>query len=314
MTDFLFSIVIPTYNRGHLIGETLDSLISQSYTNWECIVVDDGSTDYTNELMEFYCENDSRIKFYSRPADHSKGPNGCRNFGFKKSRGNWVKFFDSDDVLVSEALKQHLEKLPEHDVIITKVRYIDEKGESLKLEHQYLPDKNIIEEYFVGRISYYTFGPLWNRNFLERQSHLFDERISNLDDWDFNLRMLYQEPRISYIHEPLILYRLHHNSLSQEINKLNYEEIKSEFYARKKHFQILRKHPHIDISALREFDKNKCKNKLKRALIVDHQKKFQLYLMLCRRQFELLKFKEFFSTTLGFFSFSFFGKGEKLFK
>ena len=76
----LVSIIIPTYNRAHLIAETLDSIIAQTYTNWECIVVDDGSTDPTDELMETYCKKDSRFQYYHRPKNRPKGANACRNY------------------------------------------------------------------------------------------------------------------------------------------------------------------------------------------------------------------------------------------
>jgi len=277
-------------------------------------VVDDGSSDYTSELLEFYSKRDSRITYYIRPKSHLKGPNGCRNFGFKKSKGNWIKFFDSDDILIPEALSLHVGKLSEQDVIITKVKYIDEEGKPINLEHHYLPVKNLVEDYFVGRITYYTSGPLWNRSFLQRQPCLFDERIRNFDDWDFNLRMLYEEPRITYIHEPLILYRLHENSLSQEIKKLNYKEIRSEFHARKKHLNILKKNSKVNYLFLKEYDKNMCKKKLKKALVVKHKEKLGLYIMLSRRQMELFQLREFIITTLGFLSFSLFGKGERFLK
>ncbi len=74
----LVSIIIPTYNRAHLIGETLDSVLAQTYTNWECIVVDDGSTDATDELMAKYCAKDARIRYYHRPDLHLSGGNGAR--------------------------------------------------------------------------------------------------------------------------------------------------------------------------------------------------------------------------------------------
>lgn len=310
----LLTIIIPTYNRAHFLSETLDSIITQTYPNWECIVVDDGSNDYTEELLEFYCEKDSRITFHKRSLKHLPGPNGCRNFGFKKSRGKWIKFFDSDDILVPEALNLHLEKLSENDVIITKVKYIDEEGNKLHFEHRYLPENNIIEDYFIGRLTYYTFGPLWNRNFLQKQPFLFDEKIRNFDDWDFNLRMLYKKPRMAYIHKPLILYRLHEDSLSRELINLNYEEVKSEFYARKKHLNILKKELQVDVLSLRNYDKNRCKAQLKKALILNHKKKFALYRMLSKRQYELFEMKEFIKTTIGYLSYSLFGKGERFFR
>ena len=79
MMNALVSIIIPTFNRAHLLGETLNSVINQTYSNWECIVVDDGSSDYTEQLMEFYIQKDPRIIFVRRPDNRPKGANACRN-------------------------------------------------------------------------------------------------------------------------------------------------------------------------------------------------------------------------------------------
>ena len=68
----LVSIIILTYNRAHLIGETLDSVLAQTYTHWECIVVDDGSTDATDEVLATYVEKDSRFQYHHRPKDRQK--------------------------------------------------------------------------------------------------------------------------------------------------------------------------------------------------------------------------------------------------
>lgn len=95
----LVSIIIPTYNRAHLLGETLNSVMAQTYRNWECIVVDDGSTDHTNELLEFYNKKDSRIQYHHRPKSYPKGANPFRNYGFKLSHGEYVQWFDSDDII-----------------------------------------------------------------------------------------------------------------------------------------------------------------------------------------------------------------------
>ncbi len=105
------SIIIPTYNRAHLIGETLDSVLAQTYTNWECIVVDDGSTDYTEELMEFYCEEDCRFQYHHRPVHKPKGANVCRNYGFELSKGEYVQWLDSDDLLSKNKLMSQIRDL-----------------------------------------------------------------------------------------------------------------------------------------------------------------------------------------------------------
>ena len=75
------SIIIPTYNRAHLICETLDSVIAQTYTDWECIVVDDGSNDTTVEIIAEYCKKDNRFQYYQRPQNRLQGGNAARNFG-----------------------------------------------------------------------------------------------------------------------------------------------------------------------------------------------------------------------------------------
>jgi glycosyltransferase involved in cell wall biosynthesis len=104
----LVSIIIPTYNRAHLIGETLDSVVAQTYENWECIIVDDGSSDTTDEVVGEYVIKDSRFKYHHRPEDHLPGGNGARNYGIIKSDGDYINFLDSDDYLLSTTLEDKL--------------------------------------------------------------------------------------------------------------------------------------------------------------------------------------------------------------
>jgi glycosyltransferase involved in cell wall biosynthesis len=92
----LVSIIIPTYNRAHLISETLDSVLAQTYKNWECIIVDDGSNDNTDEVVSEYVKKNNRFKFYHRPDEHLPGGNGARNYGFKMSKGEYVNWLDDD--------------------------------------------------------------------------------------------------------------------------------------------------------------------------------------------------------------------------
>src|SRR5688572_29060991 len=97
----LISIIIPTYNRALMLEETLDSIIAQTYKNWECIVVDDGSTDATDKLMAEYIDRDSRFQYHHRPKDRLPGGNAARNYGFEISKGNFIQWFDSDDYMMA---------------------------------------------------------------------------------------------------------------------------------------------------------------------------------------------------------------------
>ena len=101
----LISIIIPSYNRANLISDTLDSLINQIYQNWECIIVDDGSTDDTLIVVESYCMKDIRFKLLNRERE-PKGAPTCRNIGLANANGEFLIFLDSDDILFSHALKE----------------------------------------------------------------------------------------------------------------------------------------------------------------------------------------------------------------
>src|SRR5690606_7788857 len=110
MTELpMVSIITPTFNRANLIGETLDSVLAQTYQNWECIVVDDGSTDNTDEILKNYCYKDARFQYHHRPADRLRGGNPARNYGFEKGKGEFVMFLDSDDLFIKTAVKERVE-------------------------------------------------------------------------------------------------------------------------------------------------------------------------------------------------------------
>jgi len=118
----LVSIIIPTYNRAHHISETLDSVLAQTYSNWECIIVDDGSTDNTDEVVQEYLNKDSRFKYHQRPEERPKGANACRNYGFEVSEGKYINWLDSDDLFSENKLEEQLKiiDLENPDIVICK--------------------------------------------------------------------------------------------------------------------------------------------------------------------------------------------------
>ncbi|MFV8342093.1 glycosyltransferase family 2 protein [Flavobacterium sp. XS2P39] len=102
------SVIIPTYNRAHLISETLDSVIMQTYTNWECIIVDDRSSDNTFEVVGNYLKKDSRFQYFERPIERQKGASTCRNLGFEISKGSYIQYLDSDDLISENKLQEQM--------------------------------------------------------------------------------------------------------------------------------------------------------------------------------------------------------------
>lgn len=307
----LVSIIIPTYNRAHLIGETLDSILAQTYIHWECIIVDDGSTDTTDEVVGEYVKSDSRFQYHHRLKYRKKGPNSCRNYGFEVSKGEFVKWFDSDDVMHSKLIEHQIASLKETiDCSVCKVAYYDfEKKITLKENTIYT--NQLIEDYLVGQVTFYVSGPLWRKSFLINQKELFDESLSNLDDWDFNLRMLYCEPKIAFIDIPLIQYRIHKDSLSKEIGKLNFDEIQSEIKAREKHLPILSNNQLVNPTILIVYIKARYQYFLREALVRKDECKWYYLKHLLKYQIQLLDIMGIMKSVFGFMIYSVFNKGYK---
>lgn len=104
MSNNLVSIILPTYNRAEFIGKALDSVLAQTYTKWECIIIDDGSTDNTRELLEAY--GDSRFKYLHQ---ENQGVSGARNTGIAQSKGEILALLDSDDEWMPNKLEFQLD-------------------------------------------------------------------------------------------------------------------------------------------------------------------------------------------------------------
>lgn len=308
----LISIVIPTYNRAQLLVETLDSILAQTYLNWECIIIDDESTDNTEVAIAFYLK-DNRFQYYKKPNNRPKGANACRNYGLEVSKGKWVKWFDSDDVMLPDLLENQYNAIDNEDVSVCRILKYNFVTSNALASNQ-IQSQNLIEDYLTNKIAFYVSGPLWKRTFLEKQKFLFDETISNLDDWDFNLRMLYASPRIVFVDEALILYRIHKDSLSHEVGKLNREEIKSEFKAREKHIELLNHNKLVDSSILKIYMIIRYRFMLREALVAANDIKYYLLQKLLKMQLDVLNIKGICKTIFGFILFSIFNKGYKFLK
>jgi glycosyltransferase involved in cell wall biosynthesis len=129
----LVTVVIASHNYAHFIGQTLDSVLAQTYPEWECIVVDDGSTDNTREVVRTYTEADQRIHYFWQ---ENQGLSAARNTGITKSSGEHFQFLDADDLIEPGKLEcqvQILEQHPEIDIVYGDVRYM-----AAELSHQRL--------------------------------------------------------------------------------------------------------------------------------------------------------------------------------
>jgi glycosyltransferase involved in cell wall biosynthesis len=199
MEKSLISIIIPSYNRAHLISETLDSIIVQTYTNWECIIVDDGSKDNTKEILSEYCKRDNRFQYHQRPKNRIKGGSAARNYGFALSKGEYINWFDSDDIMLPNFLKEKIKIFnieSDLDVVFSYGAYFEKNEKELKVSKPKLESLTILD-YVKNNFYLITHGPLWKREFLNDKI-LFDENRLKLQDTEFHFRMLLKQPKVKF--------------------------------------------------------------------------------------------------------------------
>ncbi|MGV6845008.1 MAG: glycosyltransferase family 2 protein [Lutibacter sp.] len=225
----LISIIIPVFNREKLIEETLNSVIKQSYKNWECLLVDDNSTDKSVNIIEKYSKIDSRFMLLKRPKNRVKGANACRNYGFEKSEGEFIQWFDSDDIMHKDMLKIKLNKLIQNNVDFVVSEGLEFQNSINNIVHKWdlITSENPLIDHITGKINFHTNGPLFKRKFLQNKM-LFNETLQRKQEWEFYSRLLIGNTNYSPINKPLYYFRNHDKSING-INDKNtlYSRIKS---------------------------------------------------------------------------------------
>ena len=121
MVETLVSIITPCYNGSDYIAETIESVMAQSYSNWEMIVVDDGSKDSTASIVQNYVEKDARIKLIRQK---NKGSAAARNNGIKSAKGRYIALLDSDDVWMPEFLEKQIAFMKEKNAVCVYCSYV----------------------------------------------------------------------------------------------------------------------------------------------------------------------------------------------
>ena len=187
--EFLISVVIPIYNVGHYLGRTLESVRTQSYNSWECIMVDDGSTDESANVCKRYLELDYRFVYIKKS---NGGVSSARNRGIRESKGLWLLFLDGDDILLPDALSTLSEGTNSGtiNVVVGNFETVTLNGVIKRTNIKY-------SHIYKDPIKY-----LWYRDFYSRPGNTlikknvfnlingYDESLSYNEDYEFTIRLL----------------------------------------------------------------------------------------------------------------------------
>lgn len=219
MLDKLVSVIIPTYNRQETIFAAINSVLEQSYSNLELLIVDDGSTDNTINIISSI--NDSRIKVYKQ--DKNRGANYCRNYGISKAAGEYIAFNDSDDIWHTDKLEKCIKKLENSDIDIVFSSFL----RIYKNNKDISPEYNL-NDFFDKYEKLLLLGNCMSTQTIvaKRQCLLdtpFDNDLPRLQDWDLAIRLV-NKYKIYFIEEPLVDTFLQKDSITFKLN--DFEAIK----------------------------------------------------------------------------------------
>lgn len=198
------SVIIPTYNRGKIIPRTLDSVRNQFFVNWECIIVDDGSTDTTKTVINSYIETDNRFSYL--PNYRKKGAQGARNTGIVRSRGKYVVLFDSDNIMHPDFLLKVHDMIEKENVDVcgSFSNIVDAmSGETIGL-FDWVGYGVICNNLMRGKCYFDNSSTLIKKQKLY-EIGLLDEDCPSYQEWDTHIR-LSKISTYTTIEEPLVDY------------------------------------------------------------------------------------------------------------
>ncbi len=227
----LISVIIPCFNYGWVLAETLESLLAQTYPAWECIIIDDGSTDTTPIVSEEYQARDARFKYVYQT---NAGMSAARNHGLRIARGEYIQFLDADDLLSPgkfEVQLEYLQKNPDTDLIYGDVRFFRHGAPSLlsrsfdMLDQQWTVGVPETGEELLNALVQCNImvvnAPLVRASLIHQVGY-FNEKLRSMEDWEYWLRCAMVEARMHFSDNPdtWALVRVHSTSVSQNIQRM----------------------------------------------------------------------------------------------
>lgn len=211
------SIIIPVYNAEKFIKDCINSITNQTYKNIEIIIINDGSTDNSEEICKEFQKKDNRIIYYYQK---NNGVTKAREKGVSLSTGNWISFVDADDILVHDAIEYLIKNIQNNDIVIGNIQEFYHKSTITN------PQKNDIITYtnytkkqyiklLLGRTKLKIHGPyakIIKKALFDETIFMIPPQIKRGEDFIMNIKLAVKSNSILYISKNIYLYRQHNNS------------------------------------------------------------------------------------------------------
>ena len=234
MVKGLVSIIVTCFNQETIISKVVDSIKLQTYSNWECIIVNDGSTDKSQSVLESIVRNDSRFNLINQP---NQGVASARNKGFEAAKGEYVQFLDGDDTLLSQKIEKQVKFLDErndYSVVICDHQYYYEPSGSIKY-YAFEP----IQEYPLDQLLFKwhdgvaspPHAPLYRRSIWANGEYPYPVDYEfRCEDWVFNVLVALEGARFYFQHEILCNYHISESNYTSSKLNLGIAAIRAAIY------------------------------------------------------------------------------------
>lgn len=211
------SVITPFYNSEKFLNETILSVINQTYTNWELLLIDDASTDQSPAIAKSFTDSDTRIKLFSHSENFGAGI--ARNTGIENASGKYIAFLDADDSWLPRKLEKQLAFMQKNNLNLCYSSYLlmDEAGNKTGKMIEALPKltyQKLLKANYIGNLT-----GIYNA---ENLGKIYAAKIRKRQDWALWLKILKTEKETLSIQEPLAVYRVRKNSISQNKWRLLY--------------------------------------------------------------------------------------------
>ena len=233
------SIIIPNYNRATLIGETLESIIAQTFVDWECIIVDDVSTDNSLEIINNYSIKDQRFNLILRDSKSPKGANSCRNIGLKEAKGDYIIFFDRDDLMTENHLEKKVEAIIKYDCdfVIARTEYFGNPENINPINYRDLGNIPITADNFITKkINWLTLDPIIKANIAK--SITFTEKNNSAEEYNYFSKLVLKTENAVAITDILSKRRFHAESYQSSLQSKEEKNLNLFHYYYDTYFEI----------------------------------------------------------------------------
>lgn len=213
------SIIVPMFNRASLLTETVSSIIQQSYVHWECIFIDDGSTDINVEVVKRFIALDNRIKLIERnKSTAKKGGNVCRNLGLDSAKGEYIIFFDSDDVMTTDHIQVKIDAIRggDFDMAVVKTKTLEDGSMP---DHFYYDLNNLsitLENYVQQKINWLTCDVIIKSEVAKATR--FNEDLKSGQEYNYYCKILSITTKVIKVDKIVTLRRMHGDSIQGRLS------------------------------------------------------------------------------------------------